>query len=301
MSEKISIICTYRGNRFHNTDTGFIIGNFTGPDGEKVAGLGVMSNPNQGCDYELTGTWHDDPQWGKQFKFSRFMTIQPIDEVGIFKYIVRTCKFVGVAAGNAILAKHGTDTLEIMKRDPETLALIPGITLDRANEISRTLLQNEAVERVTVELESLLDVKGMHKNTPQKLIQIYKHNAAEKIRENPYVLTEISGLGFHIADRVALKNKYPIGHINRKTAAAVHVLKEKTKDGDIWIVRAELIDGMQSLIQVKGLLDGIDALIDEGVFVEHLCDLTGLTYVAIRSHHENETYIAEKIIKLMRA
>ena len=124
--------------------------------------LGNMINPEIYMDYILTGHWQENDRYGSQLKFHAYEMVVPVDANGIFKYIVRTCKFVGGKVGNAIVDKYGEDTLRMLKTNPIMVSMdIKGITPERAKEIQAVLLENEATEKVMVELEVLLNIPGM--------------------------------------------------------------------------------------------------------------------------------------------
>ena len=281
--------------RFQN-DSGFMIGVFRNKNGKIFSALGNIINPQVCLKYSLTGQWENNPKFGDQFKFESYETALPADHNGIYKYIVRVCKFVGTAVGNALVDRYQSNTLEIMKSDPEKIAReISGITLARAREIQKALLGNEKNEKVMVELEGLLDVPGMRKGLPAELVKIYKSNAAEVLRENPYILTELHGIGFPLADRVALHIGFARDSIFRKEAAALHVLQENQREGSTWITRQELLLQVSDLIQIKGLEKGIDSLVNKGIAIS--CQ----TAVALFKSAEDEKIIAKILMKLEAA
>jgi len=249
-------------------DNGFIIGAFTDEHNNKISGLGNMVNPQVNMNYILTGYYEDNHKYGEQFKFSFYETVIPVDINGVFKFIVRLCKFVGPTVGNAIVDKYGEKTLLIMKTNPEKLSSeISGITLTRAKEIQATLLENENIEKVMVELETILDVPGMLKKMSGELIKIYKSQAAETVKANPYILTNFRGMGFPLADRVALNIGFARDSIERKKAACMHCMRENMQEGSVWISEELLINNIQVLIQVPDLVAGMVALVGEGVVV----------------------------------
>ncbi len=226
--------------------------------------LGNMINPQIDMEYKLTGEWYDDPVYKLQFKFTSFETVKPSDLNGIYKYIVRICKFVGPAVGQSIIDKFGEKTLDVMKKYPLKLSKrINGLTPERALQIQKSLRENEENEKLMVELESLLNVPGMHKGVAPKLIEIFKSNAAEMIKENPYILTHIKGIGFSLADRVALKNSYDRESIHRKRAACLHVISEIMLTGSIWVPTIKLIDDIKELIHVRNVKEGVDSLVND--------------------------------------
>lgn len=274
-------------------DSGFIIGAFTDKHNNKFTAIGSMVNPQIDMEYIFSGRWTEDYRYGEQFRFSHYETVMPADTSGIFKYIVRICKFVGPAVGNAVVDKYGEQTLVIMKTDPDRLsAEISGITLARAQEIQSTLLENEANEKVMVELETILNVPGMRKSLSTDLIRVYKSHAAEAVRANPYLLTQFHGIGFSLADRVALNVGYARDGIERKKAATMHCMHQNMKEGSVWISEKNLVESIQSIIQVPQIAAGVHELISDGVII---CDGD---FYALSGPADDEQSIADAVVTL---
>ena len=284
---------------FHKPDTNFVIGNFVNHEKkESFKAVGNIVNPTEGMTYKLSGDMQSSP-YGEQLRIKTFETVKPQDINGIFKYLVRTCKFVGVETANKLIEKYGEKTLDIMRNDPDdAVSKIKGITLDRAKEIQQTLIDNEDNEKVIVELESLLNIEGMRKDTPSKLYTIYKSNAAEILKNNPYVLTGLHGISFILADRVAIKIKFPPDHIERKKAACLHIIKEKMSGGSLWVKRQDLLSEMSKLIIVQNLIDGINVLADEKIITKKVKNKT--EYYAFLPMAEKEKYIGKKIAQMAK-
>jgi len=271
----------------YQNDNNFLIGSFQNETIGMFTAMGSIIQPQVNMDYSLTGSWQDTAKYGQQFKFTSYQSLQPTTKNGIYKYLVRTCKFVGSVVGNRLLDAYGEQTLTIMKTEPERVAMeISGITLERATEIQATLLNGEQNEAVMVDLENLLDVPGMRKSLAGELIKAFGNNAGDLIRGNPYALTAFHGVGFALADRVALNVGYPRDGIERKKAAAVHVMGEVVNEGSIWINRQELINKVRDLIQITNLEAGVEALIDEETMVGKDGD------VAFASLARDETAVA---------
>ncbi len=276
-------------------DNNFVIGSFRDPTTDApFSAIGTMINPQVKMDYSLTGKWESNAKYGDQFRFNRYETIRPKDANGIFKYIVRQCKFVGATVGNQIVDKYGDETLEVMKGDPERIATdIQGITLSRAQEIKKTLIENETDEAVLVELEGLLDVPGMRKSLLGDLISTYGNNAGDVLRGDPYILTSFNGIGFAMADRVALNIGFPRDSPARKRAATIHILKEVMMEGSIWIDRKELITRVKELIPLKNLSEGLEILLEEKTVVQNEDNL-----IAFRRPASDEKKVAKLLATL---
>ena len=280
---------------FSNDETHFIIASFDGESGPFSA-IGTLPNAQPGMTYDLTGEWQENKKYGHQFKFNLYHVVEPTDAAGIFKYIVRICKFVGPAVGNQIVDLYQDNTLEVLKTDPGQVAHdIKGITRDRAREIQEELLKHTEYEQVMVKLETLLSVPGMRKSLITDLLKEYKHEAADRVLENPYMLVQFHGIGFALADKVAIINAdFPRDSLERKKAATIHAMKAINQEGHIWIGKEKLIEAVYELIQVKDLGLGLDALLADEVLVEDAGD------IAFAGMAQDEQDVAEMLVNLER-
>ena len=254
---------------FSNQDTHFVIASFNGDPGPFVA-LGTLPNAQPGMDYDLTGEWQENKKYGQQFKFDVYHIVEPTDATGIFNYLVRICKFVGPATGNLIIGKYQEQTLDVLKTDPGRVSReIKGITLERALDIQAELIKYAEYEQVIVKLESLLNIPGMRKSLLTDLLQEYKHEAADRVLENPYMLVQFHGIGFALADQVAILNAdFPRDSLERKKAATIHAMNAINQEGHVWVEKEKLIESVYELIQVKELGLGLDVLLADGDMVE---------------------------------
>lgn len=306
MGENEQIKAVLKRIIFQKPETGFIIGSFqraevfdapedTFQDDLPFSGLGNIINPQVGMEYLLTGEWGESPQYGKQFKIKSFSTLLPADPNGIYKYIVRICKFVGPTIGARLVETYGAETLNMMRTEPAKIAReIAGINYDRAIEIQGTLIENEATESVIVELEAMLDIPGMRKALPGELIKKFGSNAAEAVKQNPYILIQFSGISFILADRVAMKLGYARDGIERKKAAAMHCVdQDGVLRGDVWVHESVLEAEMKELIQVNDLMAGVAALVE----CEKLVEDNG--HFALPRRAYDEAYIAEKVTEFV--
>ena len=228
---------------------GFLIGLLS--SGEAVKGN--MNEPVIGQEYRLAGDWEDDPKWGRQFKFQRYATETPQDAEGIYRYLVRVAKWVGPIVGRAIVKTFGDDALTILKQDPQRAAdEIKGLTLKRAEEISRDLIKNQDREAAAVELESMLGGLHLPKHTITTLIETHHSEAPSRVRQFPYsTLMDVRGIGFTLADRVAVSPAvgYDRDGMERRMAASLHVLQEAAEGaGHTWLPGEKLIKEVQELI-----------------------------------------------------
>ena len=107
-------------------------------------------------------------------------------------------------------------------------------------------------------------------------------------------MTDFRGIGFQLADSVAMKNGVSRTDIERKKAATMHCLKENMQNiGSVWMRRGELLKVVKGLIQVPKLEQGLDALEEEGIVV-----FDGIGYSLFKPSND-ELFISLKIVDLV--
>jgi exodeoxyribonuclease V alpha subunit len=289
------ITMTLNTIRYQNGN-GFVILVCSAPNSKKsFSCLGNMNNPVEGMEYQLSGKWSNHPDFGKQFKFDSYTPVKPSDTNGIYKYLVRTVKWVGPIMAERLINIYGDETLDVLREDPEMVAAeIQGLTEKKALEIQETLIENEQIETVLVELMKILDIPGLRKSLPTELIRKYGLNAADKLRKNPYIIINFQGSGFMIADRLAMHVlNISNNSMFRIKAAVKYAMEQDLHTGNVWITRQDLYFTVKELIgDLKEIDDGIDELLISEVIV----DAPGLNnWLAFAKMDEDETYISTTI------
>ena len=290
------------------SDEGFLIGQFrpecrTGSNGVRVnkadhlAGLGKMFRPEVGMNYVLHGKYSIHPRFGRQFNFDRYEVIKPKDTNGIFRYLVRVAKYVGPAVADRLIETYGSETLEVLEADPEKVAHeISGLTCEKAKGIAAALSKDAKMRAVLVELEAILDIPGLRKDLPVDVVEKYGSDAAERLKDNPYLLTQFNRVGFQTADAIALRKlKIEPDSIFRITAASRHIMKEQMMAaGHIWVDETVYYQAMKDLlsIPINVIKTSKKELLANGEIVEYE------QLLALPSADQDETYIANKIYYL---
>ena len=277
---------------------GFMIGIFQSIKGE-LCGLGNILHPEEGMNYRIFGKWIKDPKYGLQYKFKTYQSVVPQSTDGIYRYVVRVCKFVGPKTGKALIEKYGAQTLDVLRLKPEQVATeIKGITIERAKEIQVLIQDNEAIEGALVELEKLVGGAGLRQSLPMDLVQKWGANAPALLKDNPYLLIEMKQVGFPSADRIAVDRfKVKPQSVFRQQAAVIHFIREKTHgEGHVWVDEKGLVDDVRRLIRCDPA-EGLARAVEKGAVV---CDKgTGTRLVALVGMARDEKYIAEKVKEML--
>jgi len=125
---------------------------------------------------------------------------EPTDEVMMAEYLMRL-PFVKDVRAAQIVKTFGVKKIPIVIEQglSELVNAIPGITYERAVTIQKCWIADRHVRRLYMWLLShnIAVVYG------RKIIDNFGPDAIERLLANPYILTEIRGIGFQTADKIA--------------------------------------------------------------------------------------------------
>lgn len=200
----------------------------------KMSVLGSMNECNVGQLYEFSGRieWNDKYKI-HQIKFDSYRTILPSDSAGIMTYLIDVACWCGPSTAKKLVDAFGSETLQVLREEPDRVRALslPGLTSERIDEMQKSLQDNELLEAATVEVNNLL-AGVLGPATVRKAIKKWRCDAASMIKANPYILTELHGVGFLSADQVHTRLGGDPQDLRRHMAAICHVLGEAAdKDG----------------------------------------------------------------------
>jgi len=165
-----------------------ICGAYFDTDIEKIVGEEVI----------LKGNWITHKKYGVQFEFD---TLE-LKEAEMFFFLTKIVKGVGKKFAHELLEKYSEDELvEILNERPNELLDFKGIK-DKKLE---TIVSSWQKFKHLRELGSFLAKFGVTSNLITKIYSSLGEveNLIDKIKENPYILINIKGIGFKRADEIA--------------------------------------------------------------------------------------------------
>lgn len=158
--------------------------------------------PYLGENVAMEGNWIEHARFGRQFDIQSLQVLQPTSVAGIERFLASgAIKGVGPVTAARIVEVFGTDTLEILGSCPERLAQVRGISAKKAAAIGESYSELSSLR----ELMLFLEAHGVSSGYAARLQAAYGDTAITRIKENPYSLaTDITGIGFKTADRIAM-------------------------------------------------------------------------------------------------
>lgn len=243
---------------YYNSDNGYSVLALNCQD-ELITVVGTFPELAVGEDVEVTGEFTHHPRFGEQLKAVSFRRIMPVDVLGIERYLASgLIKGIGSHFAGLIVRKFGTQTLEIIDKQPQRLLEVPGVGEHKIRQIVESWREQKNIYEVMTFLQSI----EVTTNLAIKICKQYGANAVQVVRENPYRLAQdINGVGFLTADRIAASQGLPKDHPSRIQAGLVYLLRAQIADGNVYTPRQILENRAVDLLGLN--IQTISAVIEQ--------------------------------------
>ncbi len=202
-----------------------------------ILARGYLANLQPGQDVTLQGEWVTHSKFGRQFNVTNCTAILPTSILGLKKYLGSgLIKGIGESYASKIVDHLGLQTLDIIEHDPAQLLNIPGIGQARYQLIISSWKEQKEVSNIMIFLQE----RDISINYAIKIYKKYGQQAIAVLTENPYRLAdEIWGIGFKIADQIAMKMGIPKDSAKRIAAGLLYAISSFNNQGHVY---AELLE-----------------------------------------------------------
>ncbi len=235
---------------FCNEENGFTVAQLkVRGQRQLVTIVGHLVSPKPGERLRLRGEWSLHPRYGEQFKFTDSETLFPATISGIEKYLASGfIKGIGPVMAQRIVQKFAGETFEIIDKQLERLTEVEGVGPKRLEMIGRAWKEQKQIRAVMLFLQS----HDISTAFAPKIFKTYGNQAIQVMRENPYQLaSDIYGIGFVSADRIAAKLGFDQDHPARLEAGLLYTLQQLSNEGHVYYPYGPLLEKSQELLQVE--------------------------------------------------
>lgn len=200
---------------------------------EEVICTGKCPALTVGISIEARGEYMDHPTYGHQFKITQYVEIAPQGLEEIERYLASgAVKGIGAALAKRIIQKFGENTLKIMDEEPERLAEIKGISTRMAMEIAQNMEDKKELREAILHLSKY----GISNTLALKIYNHYGIGLYAMLQENPYKMAEdISGVGFKIADGIAMQLGIKTDSQYRIQCGILYILSQSVTEGHCFL------------------------------------------------------------------
>lgn len=265
-------------------------------DDEELTVVGYLPFINSGDSLKLFGKYVTHQEYGQQFKIDSFEKMMPQTLGALEEYLANgTIKGIGPSTAKKIVDAFGEDTVHIFKYEPEKLALIKGITKEKAIQMGQDFNENWELWQIVGYLERF----GIGPQNAKKVYELLGANAIREIEENPYILVDIArGVDFKQIDKMAMDIGISYDNEKRIESGIKYSLIRISFNGHTCVEKDKLIIFVKDLLQVE--IDAIEnSLINLNVRKEIVIEKQEeLELVYLYPYYIAELTIAEKLIGL---
>ncbi len=218
---------------YTNQENGYTIARVRVPGRpDPVTIVGSIMAPTPGEVLHMTGEWTRHPQYGDQFKVHGYETSVPATVHGIRVYLGSgMIKGLGPVMAKRIVKKFGRETLDIVDKDIDRLTEVDGIGAKRVAMIKSAWDEQKDIRNVMIFLQS----HGVSSGYATKIFKQYGNRSVAVVKQNPFRLaSDIYGIGFKIADRIATLLDFPADSELRVAAGVLYVLDLMAGEGHVY-------------------------------------------------------------------
>ena len=281
---------------FRNEDSGYTVFDIK-YKGEHVTCVGSISYINAGEFITANGEFVQHAIYDMQFSIKSYEFKTPDDEKSVRRYLSSgAIKGIGEKMAERIVNTFKEDTFRIMEEEPERLAEIKGISMTKAMDIAAQLVDKRDMRKAMIFLQDY----GINMNLANKIYSHYGQNIYTIIKQNPYKLADdIDGIGFKIADDIAVKVGIRVDSDFRIKSGIFYILQQASMQGHIYLPMEELEAGVKGLllIDIPDIEKFImDLVIDKRLVVKITPDGTKNVYAAI--YYYMELSVAKRLTDL---
>jgi len=226
-------------------DDGFTVTTFE-PHGQllPVRIVGSMIGLAVGMELLISGRWRVHPEHGEQFQVENYALERPSTREGLIRYLgSRLFPGIGRRTAQHIVDKFGLDTLTILDRDINHLLSVKNIGRKKLAKIKLVW----AEQRQIADLMLLLTELGVGPALAARIHKAYGDQARQVVRMTPFRLTELRGVGFLTADRIAGSLEIPPDAPPRIEAGVVYAQSEMIAGGHVCAPAQTLTEGTTNI------------------------------------------------------
>lgn len=230
---------------------------------DTVIVTGNALSVEEGDHLDCQGRWTQHPKHGIQFKADVIEHTHPVDPLAIVHYL-SSSRFPGIGEKTArkFVDVFGRDIFDVLNEQPEALLSAKGITKRQGNALIKAWKKLSGDDHALREINLHLQSAGLSENKSRKVLLRFGESVVDQLREDPYLITDIHGIGFETADHFALKLGVARDALPRAKAGVRHILEIMTNRGDCAIACEELISECAKRLEVvEGLVS--DAIVAE--------------------------------------
>ena len=260
---------------YYNKDNGYTVGLFEldysditiAQKKNKILGntitvVGLFDRkPVEDEEYELTGSFIKNKNYGLQFAFDTFSRKEIASAYGVMSYLSSDLfPGVGIKAAKQVVETIGVDAISKIKENKDILDQVE-ITQKQKQVIIDGIMSDVISQEATV----FFLENGVTLDTAHKIISLLGQDVISIVKENPYILMEkVERFGFKKNDAFALKLGVKKTDKIRLKALVCYILKEVIfNSGNSYVSKSTLYERVISYLEEEIETKNYQVILDE--------------------------------------
>lgn len=264
-----------------------------------ISAKGKISSPNIGAEYAIKGEIEHNPVWGDTVVISEAICIKEIDQENYRgKRYILTKLFPSFVSD---MYKALDDPYEALKnRDYENLMKIYRCGFARAVQWSEKFAETLPKHSAYLQL-ARYDISDSMIDKIIKYCSSDIDKAVDLVKNHPYRLMDIKGIGWKTADALALQNGIGPYSVERIEMCIKLFLKQQGKDGKSYCtseqIMDEIIERIGEDVPDLNIAEAMHSLKDKNIIIWN----KEKTKIGLKWYYDLEHQIAEHLIRLKNA
>lgn len=202
--------------------------------------------------YDMQGHWSKNPKHGIQFEVESYNEVITPTKEGIIAYLSSgQIKGIGPKLAERIYDAFGLQTLEVLDKEPEQLLTISGISEGKLEKIRDSYLANRGARDVV----AFLAPHGITPNRAVRLYREYGDQTMDIVRNHPYQLCEIAGIGFTTADKIAMSMGFDMLSLERVDEGILYTLADAEGKGHLCMQKRAFLKACLKVLNTPRLTE----------------------------------------------
>ena len=291
--------CIYSSNDFSHMPPEVAKANRSGKAVVKVIGQNLPRLSDWTIAFD--GEWKFSKRYGYTFYASRYDLLSPSTQKGIIRYLSSNVfPGIGQKTATAIVEEFKNETLDVIEKTPNLLLRVPGINIDKVGTITECYQKNIAYSKLC----SFLATYSISARTASSIYETFKDKSLEDIKNNPYILQEVKGVGFGTCEKIARVEGVALDSFIRMEGATKEILLSNSEMGGNMFMLYEDFE-KKSLDLLNNALDPAPVSVDrfhefiKAAVKKHKLVFRAKKFIFLKEYDESEEYISKKIANLL--
>lgn len=222
----------------------------------QVKAVGYCLPTAENMRFNIQGHWTKNPKHGLQFNVESYEEVIIPTREGVVAYLSSgQIKGIGPRTAEKIYDMFGNLALEVLDKEPEKLLAISGISEGKLKKICDSYLANRCARDVI----AFLAPYGISPNRAVRLYKEYGDETMDVVKNHPYQLCELSGIGFKTADQIAMDMGFNPISTERVDNGILYTLMEAEGRGHLCMEKHAFVKACLKLLDTPQLTENMIA------------------------------------------